>query len=92
MLGVPPSFYYDNTMKDFLKYIEGWHDNREGQKWFDMYQTSLLLNTLRNQWGKAKHISVEELLGKPATTIDIRDEFETFEDFKENYGKQKKGG
>jgi N-acetylneuraminic acid mutarotase len=90
---VPPSFYWDNTMADFLDWVEGARERKENEQYFSMYQTSLLYNTLRNQWGKNDIITVEELLGKEKKVINeviSLSDFSNKEQFDE-YMKKKRG-
>jgi hypothetical protein len=83
-LGVPPSFFWDNTMCDFLCWIEGYKDKVEAERHFSMYQTSLIYNTLRNQWGDNGTVTVEELLGKKKEEDKVKlSDFANEEQFKE---------
>lgn len=80
-------------MQDFLSWIEGAREKQESDQYFQMYNTSLLYNTLRNQWGKNDIITVEELLGKEKTVkcdIISLDDFANKEQFDE-YMKKKRG-
>lgn len=51
-------------MNDFLSWVEGVRERQEVERHFSMYQTSLLFNAIRNQWGDNGIISVDELMGK----------------------------
>ena len=79
-LGVPPSFFWDNTMNDFLSWVEGHKERIENDRYFSMYQTSLIYNTLRNQWGDNGTVTVDELMGKKKDEIEEEDKFR-FSDF-----------
>lgn len=57
-------------MNDFLSWIEGARERQESDRHFSMYQTSLLFNSIRNQWGDNGFITVDELMGKTAKEQD----------------------
>lgn len=82
-------------MNDFLSWIEGAQEKYEADKYFSMYQTSLLFNSLRNQWGDNGTVTVEELLGKkkPEMKLSLSD-FASKEQFDEYMRqlKERQGG
>ena len=67
---MPPSFYWDNTMNDFLSWVEGARERQESDRYFSMSQTCLVVNAIRNQWGDNGFISVDELMGRKTEDDD----------------------